>query len=146
MSDQPLIVVVDGLAINTGMQPADPLVRAVVISLFTWRRAQPGDDLPGSELNGWWGDTHADQAGDQIGSRLWLLSRSSLNAETVARAKDYATEALQWLLDDGVASKVEVTASRVGMDRLLIAAVILRADGQTIDLRFENAWEFLNAL
>lgn len=146
MSDQPLIVFVDGVAINTGMRPADPLVRAVVVSLFTWRRAQPGDELPGSELNGWWGDTYADLVGDQLGSRLWLLSRSRLDANTVARAKDYAVEALQWLLDDRVASQVDVTSSRVGLDRLLIGVVITRGDGTKLDLRFENAWEFLNAV
>ncbi|MBJ5206016.1 phage GP46 family protein, partial [Salmonella enterica subsp. enterica serovar Agona] len=35
--------------------PLDPLTRAVVISLFTWRRAEPDDnaDVP----MGWWGDT-----------------------------------------------------------------------------------------
>ncbi|HDU5746877.1 bacteriophage V tail protein [Escherichia coli] len=34
--------------------PLDPLTRAVVISLFTWRRAEPDDnaDVP----MGWWGD------------------------------------------------------------------------------------------
>ncbi|EPC3749414.1 phage GP46 family protein [Escherichia coli] len=34
--------------------PMDPLTRAVVISLFTWRRAEPDDnaDVP----MGWWGD------------------------------------------------------------------------------------------
>lgn len=35
--------------------PLDPLTCAVVISLFTWRRAEPDDnaDVP----MGWWGDT-----------------------------------------------------------------------------------------
>ncbi|HCT7652022.1 TPA: phage GP46 family protein [Escherichia coli] len=34
--------------------PLDPLTRAVVISLFTWRRAEPDDNayVP----MGWWGD------------------------------------------------------------------------------------------
>ncbi len=33
--------------------PLDPLTRAVVISMFTWRRAEPDDnaDVP----MGWWG-------------------------------------------------------------------------------------------
>lgn len=33
--------------------PLDPLTRSVVISLFTWRRAEPDDnaDVP----MGWWG-------------------------------------------------------------------------------------------
>lgn len=35
--------------------PLDPLTRAVVISLFTWRRAEPDDNA--EVPMGWWGDT-----------------------------------------------------------------------------------------
>ena len=53
--------------------PLDPLTRAVVISLFTWRRAEPDDnaDVP----MGWWGDTWPAVQNDRYGSRLWLLYR-----------------------------------------------------------------------
>ncbi|MBC1112574.1 phage GP46 family protein, partial [Escherichia coli] len=56
--------------------PLDPLTRSVVISLFTWRRAEPDDnaDVP----MGWWGDTWPAVQNDRYGSRLWLLQRSKL--------------------------------------------------------------------
>ncbi len=52
-----------------------PLVRAVLISLFTWRRANADDTLPDPRgfRMGWWGDTYPVVANDRIGSRLWLL-------------------------------------------------------------------------
>ena len=55
---------------------ADPLTRAVVISLFTHRRADPDDnvDVP----MGWWGDTWPVVANDRYGSKLWILQRSKL--------------------------------------------------------------------
>lgn len=144
---QDLSIVVDGVAVDPGLQAAEPLVRAVVISLFTWRRARPDDELPGSDRFGWWGDGFATVAGDRIGSRLWLLSREKLVPRTIERAREYAREALDWLIEDGVASRVEVTAERYGLDGLALACRIYRsAGGAPVDLRFSNAWEFIHAV
>ena len=88
--DQSPTLVVDGRAVPLGMTPEEPLVRAVLISLFTWRRANADDDLPGNDRMGWWGDSHPPVDNDRIGSRLWLLSRAKIVPETLARAKAYA--------------------------------------------------------
>lgn len=87
----------------------DPLETAVLISLFSDRRAS-GDDEHDGDRRGWW----ADNASHPIGSRLWLLHRAKTSAETVARAREYAEEALAWLVADGIASAVRVEAARVG--------------------------------
>lgn len=144
IEDQPLSVVIDGRELSLGMMPTEPLVRAVVVSLFTWRRANPDDELPASDLMGWWGDSYAEIAGDKIGSRLWLLSRSTLAQDTVRRAQEYATEALQWLLDDQVATSVTVTSSRLGVHSLGLTVVVTRAEsGQVLNLRFADVWSYL---
>lgn len=145
MTEQPSVVVVDGVAISTGMQPDQVLVRAVIISLFSWRLAD-ADDPHDSERFGWWGDAHPPVDGDLLGSRLWLLSRVALTDDTVARARGYCQEALQWLIDDGVATSVEITAQRAGVDRLSLRCVISRVDGAVIDLRFEDVWRSINAV
>ena len=53
INDQPLTVVIDGRSFPLGLDGADPLVRAVVVSLFTWRRANADDELPGDLRMGW---------------------------------------------------------------------------------------------
>jgi phage gp46-like protein len=142
--DQPLTIVIGGQQASLGLQPSDPLVRAVVISLFTWKRAQPDDDLPAGERMGWWGDSFPTQPNDRIGSRLWLLSRAKLLPDTVARAKEYAQEALQWLVDDGVASRIEVEAERQGQSTLALACRIYKPEATSpVDVRFTNVWDFL---
>lgn len=78
--------------------PLDPLTRAVVISLFTWRRAEPDDnaDVP----MGWWGDTWPAVQNDRYGSRLWLLQRSKLTnqlVQTVTRVHQRADALMQEL-------------------------------------------------
>lgn len=145
MTEQPSVVVVDGVALSTGMHPEQALARAVVISLFSWRLAEP-DDPYDADRFGWWADSHPPADGDRIGSRLWLLSRVALTDETVRRARAYCVEALQWLLDDGVATAVDVNAARVGVDRLSISCVITRAEGAVVNLRFDDVWRYINAV
>ena len=145
ITDQPLTILIDGREAQLALQSAEPLVRAVFISLFTWRRAQPDDDLPGTERMGWWGDSFAPVEGDRIGSRLWLLARAKLLPDTPAKAKEYAEEALQWLLDDGVAAKVDVQAERQGLETLAMRVVIYKTGASVpLDIRFTNVWEFLH--
>ena len=145
IDDQPLTIVIGGQTTSLGLDSAEPLVRAVLISLFTWRRANPDDKLPAEARQGWWGDSYPVQPNDRIGSRLWLLGRSKLTAETVRQAREYAIEALQWLMDDGVVARVDVEAERQGLDRLALACRIYRTDGRlAADIRFTNAWEFMH--
>lgn len=134
---------VDGVAFTPNMHPDEELVRAVIISLFTWRRALPDDELPGIDRFGWWGDTFPNVASDRIGSRLWLLVRAKLTDETVLRARDYAIEALQWMIEDGVAARVDVEAERQGINMLAIKCVIYRKDAEPLDLRFADVWRFI---
>lgn len=126
------------LATDAGLQTA------VVISLFSDRRAEAGDTLPaGGDRRGWWADAYAEIAGDRIGSRLWLLGRQKTLLAVAGRAEQYAREALQWLIDDGIARGVAATAEIVGA-RLSLVVVITRPDGTTLDVKFADLWEAMN--
>ena len=141
----PLKLVIDGI----DTQPNDvtePLVRAVIISLFTWRRSNPDDELPSGNKYGWWGDTYPQITNDKIGSRLWLLSRGKLTNENILKAKEYAEEALQWLIDDGVAAAVQVQSERQALDRLALGIIIIRGDKTALNIRFTNFWDYINAI
>ena len=119
----------------------DDLTRAVINSLFCWRRANDDDELPGTSRYGWWGDTF--EVDDKFGSRLWLLSRAKMTEQTALRAKEYAEEALQWLIDDGVAAEVIVTVERATADRLDMSVEITKPNDTTASLRFQNMWSYL---
>lgn len=130
----------DGFSLVTD----DSLRTAVVISLFSDRRAVDDDRLPdgGNDRRGWWADTFAPIEGDRIGSRLWLLSREKQLREVVARAEEYAREALEWLIEDGVAASLVVTGSipRTGWLRLDVEIV---RPGNAETSRYFFAWEAL---
>lgn len=143
---QPITIVIDGTTLPIDMQSEEALVRAVWLSLFTWRRALPGDVLPDEDPMGWWGDSTLPDVGDKFGSRLWLLARELLVNETVLRAQEYAKEALQWLIDDGVAARIEVTAQRSGLTSMQMVVVIYKQSGQPVALRFDDFWRFINGV
>ncbi len=144
---------IDGQTLSLGLlqdidnDKTDPLVRAVIISLFTWRRAHDDDVLPnvGMSRMGWWGDSFPSVANDHIGSRLWLLTRSKLTDSTAQQAQDDVKEALQWLIDDGVAARVDVTAVRQGISTLALTCTVVNRSGAVMArLQFANLWNFLH--
>ena len=71
-------------------------------------------------------------------------ARAKLTAQTVILAREYAEEALAWLVDDKVASRVEVEAERIGLTTLGLASRITKPDGRSLDVRFSDVWGFLN--
>ena len=91
----------------------DGLRTAVIISLFTDAPARADDPLPqdGADRRGWWGDAGNDDVNDRTGSRLWLLERAKATSVTATRAREYAQEALDWMVADGVAASVSVEAT-----------------------------------
>lgn len=121
----------------------DGLETAVVLSLFTDRRAEDGDPLPGNaeDRRGWWGDSFPSAPGDRIGSRLWLLNREKQIPVVLTRAREYALEALQWLVDDGVARAINVTAEIVRAGVLGLGIEIVRSDAPVARYRFETFWK-----
>lgn len=133
------------------------LQTAVIVSLFTDRRAEPDDELPdgSSDRRGWWADAYPDIEGDRIGSRLWLLAREKDMQSVVNRAREYTEEALAWLVDQGIALRIEVmtgwvdrvsqavteTKTRNSMPGVLgIAIVIHRPQDAPVKFRFEQFW------
>ncbi|WP_304308059.1 phage GP46 family protein [Pseudacidovorax intermedius] len=116
----------------------DTLTTAVMMSLLCDRLAQPGEVPDGTDPRGWWADAYAEPAGDQTGSRLWLIEREKQLPAVVQRARRYVQEALQWIVDDGLAKRLAVTAF-VPQTGWLVVDAVLELDGESRRYRF--AWD-----
>jgi len=93
--------------------PERTLRTALLLSLFLDRRvsAEAAESLGhGEDRRGWCLDPLARVVGDEYGSKLWLLQRAKATGETLNQAREYAREALGWLVEDGVVERVEVEA------------------------------------
>lgn len=130
---------VNGKNVSASSQ-LDPLTRAVVISLFTHRRADPDDnvDVP----MGWWGDTWPAVANDRYGSKLWLLQRSKLTNGLVNTVRSYLRDALQWMQDDGVVTRIDIDIQRTGINELGNKIVLWRRDGP-VTISFNDLWSLI---
>jgi phage gp46-like protein len=126
-----------------GLAQDDGLETAVILSLFSDRRANADDVLPsGDDRRGWWADTYADVEGDRWGSRLWLLDRSKQMPDILRKAEEYAREALQWLIEDRIVLTVQCAAEVVRDGVMGLTVTITRGNKPAqAQYRFEIFWK-----
>lgn len=128
------------LAIEGGDLATDEsLETAVILSLFTDRRALPEDRLPdgSADRRGWWADAYFERP---HGSRLWLLHREKEQASVLRRAQEYAEEALTWLVEDEVAEQVVVEAWHMRRDTLGLRIEIRRGERGALERQYDYVW------
>lgn len=131
-----LVVASNDLKVDEGLQTA------ILISLFTDARAND-DEVPAEDTSrrGWWGDLFQAAPGDQVGSKLWLLKREKRTLETLNRAEEYSKEALQWMIDDGVAAAVDTSAAWDPSGAMLLTILITKpGESQAATFRFKTKW------
>lgn len=132
--------------ISAGSLKSDHDIKtAVLISLFTDRRAEADDALPDAAASrrGWWGDALSSR---RIGSRLWLLSREKQLREVVIRAREYTEEALKWLIEEGIARRVVVSAEIAQPGWVALSIMIERERSAPARYRYEFAWQNATAV
>jgi phage gp46-like protein len=128
------------------------LATAVVVALGTDRRAADDDTLPddySDDRRGWWADTDADKiwGGWPIGTRLWLLNRAKITGKeasagsTLARVQAYCTEALQPLITNRIASRINIDVQRTDLERIDVDITIYRGPLSAIQLQYQILWD-----
>jgi phage gp46-like protein len=74
---------------------------------------------------------------------IWIRTDHLLRTgprDVPQRAADYACEALQWLLDDGVVARFDVTPQRGTPNRLELTVIAHRRDGSRVAMTFAQVW------
>ena len=79
------------------------------LSIFEKRRADDGEVPAPQNKEGWIGNILSEVPGYERGSKLWLLQQSRLSDDIAPRAKNAIEDALDWLIEDGLAKEIEVT-------------------------------------
>ena len=96
-----------------GLTANAALHTAVILCLFTDRRAPEDYELPGdsSDRRGWFGD-YVDvdvNAGErELGSLIWLYERSAMNDDTAEGIRIAAEDSLETLLIQRICSRIDV--------------------------------------
>ena len=94
-----------------------------------------------SDRKGWWADLISEPVGDEIGSRLWTLARKPGKLINIAIVEMEAIlkEAFTWMLLDGVAASVNVTAEIISPREVKGTVEIIKPDGD--DIPFKFVWD-----
>ena len=129
-----------------GLKAVAGLHTAIVLCLFTDKRAPDYLNLGDDEPRGWWGDSvdvRTDLFEQELGSLLWtVLERGTLSNETALTVVDMAHEALQVLIDQGAVARFDIKAQAMEAQGWLEMSIDAFAqDGaQIYAQKFENIW------
>lgn len=124
----------------------DGLETSVLISLFSDARATQDmlDAIDNDgDLRGFWGDIT--RPSDSTGSLLWTLKRAKQLTSTLAKARGFCQQALQWLIDDKVADRVDIATSYLApASGVMIIAVDIYRPGSANPTQYRYGYEWTN--
>lgn len=126
---------------------SDSLYNAVAISIGTYardRNLKPNSAVLDPQIGGWWADA-LDPLGT-LGGYLYEAYPGKLSQETLSKVKELVAEALQWMLDDGVAKSVKCEVTANENDIVSISVAIEKPDGTTDDYKYELNWTATNGI
>lgn len=96
--------------------PAGGLANAVYLRLMT-------------PLGGYWADA-------KLGSRLHELQREKDVGRVAVLAKQYSEQALETIIKDGRAIKIQVSTDRPGNGRMLLLIEVTAASGERLTFKY----------
>jgi phage gp46-like protein len=137
----------DGAAGSRGGLKADAgLATAIILALFTDKRAPEGAALDDGDRRGWFGDridVRADLGETDLGSWIWLYERSALTEELPQLIQDAAVEALEPIRLQGAVARFDVVAEMFrDDDRVDLGVDAFSQDGTKIfSQRFALLWD-----
>lgn len=130
-----------------GLTAKDPIATAVVMLLFTDARGTDSEMRRADETDkrGWVGDGFDVDTADgeaALGSRLWLYRREALTDEVARKFDDECRRALEPLIKQGAASRIDVSAVPMAGDNLMRLTIDIygRDGGKRFSDRFEILW------
>lgn len=132
-----------------GLRSKAALHTAIILAWFTDKRLPQQHPLrkyvDSDDPRGWWGDdidVRADLGEEELGSLLWVFERTVLTDAVRLAVEAEARAALQCLIKQGAAARIDVQAfAEPAFGRLDLAAQIYGRDGQKIfDVKFDDIW------
>lgn len=96
------------------LEKDDGFGTTIALSFIGRRRATAGEVIVPERRSGWIGNVLSDTPGFEMGSKSWLRNQSRMLPNSPAQIKNDYQSALQWMLDDGLAKSIIITATQNG--------------------------------
>lgn len=85
----------------------DGLESAILVSLFSDRRAAADEVADPMKRRGWIGNLVSEVPGDNHGSGLWLHEQDRLTADRATAVRVEAEQSLDWMIEEGLAGATQ---------------------------------------
>lgn len=116
----------------------DDLFPALLVSLFTDRRAAEDEVISPLDRRGWLGNLLSGPADENWGSGIWLYEQSRLRDEDIEGVRVEGEQSLSWLVDEDIATSVEArTTARHARRQCLIDVLIRTREGDVVQQSFD---------
>lgn len=126
--------------VNGDIEAVGDFKTAIEVSLFSDARADRTQIYLPEKRRGWIGDAATTIEGQNYGSLLWLVQQERLTQSTLNKCVSFVRDALQWMIDQGQASAVDVTGSIVPTKGVAINIQITAVSGNT-ENHYVSLWE-----
>jgi phage gp46-like protein len=113
---------------------------AILDSLLEDARAPADKVIKPENRRGWMGNLVSPVKDRQRGSLLWLTNQRRLTQNTLNETIDYARKALNWFVEDGISTGLEVLGTIVPTQGILLEIIITALNGQT-ENHYIRMWE-----
>lgn len=125
---------------NGDIVAEDGFDTAIYVSLFTDARAPENLVAIPEKRRGWIGNTASPVEGRDLGGLLWLVDQRRLTQKTLNATVDYARKALNWFVDDGLLSRIDVTGVIIPKEGVRLGVTMTALNGKT-ETRYFDIWK-----
>lgn len=123
---------------NGDVKTVNGLETAIILSLFTDARANKNDVADAYRRRGWLGSLLTLPENYELGSVLWLLEQARLDQTALNDAERYAKRALAWLIDNGIADVIDITATKTDTRQGTLAIFLFKEKNEIA--RYITIW------
>jgi phage gp46-like protein len=112
---------------------SEGLENMVTMSIFTERKED-------GFSSGWFGD---ELIGFNTGSRLRSLQRKNIKTGLLVEIERAVSESLEWMIDEGIASEINVSATRAKRqkNKIYFSINVIRGPRQNINFLYLYNWD-----
>lgn len=111
---------------------------AIQLALFTDSRTDSGEVQEAFDREGWAGNLLTTASNFELGGELWLLDQARLDNLSINRAQDFAYNSLLYLIDRGIADRIEIEITKRGTRGIYIRIEMFK--GSNIISRYDTLW------
>lgn len=121
----------------------DGFETAILVSLFTNSRRDESDISNPLARGGWIGNWRTAKKQRELGGLCWTVEHERLTANVLNIAREYAKNALNWMIEDGLCRNVEVETLPYKQREIQYNIAITSRDGIKYDYIY--LWNKTNA-